>query len=77
MVYYLSNDFFGDFGEKMMQIDKLVKNLIEYAMENALIEEYDRVYMTNMLGEMLGLTSYTDEAREKHNKKDRRRAVFF
>lgn len=57
MVYYLSNDFFGDFGEKMMQIDKLVKNLIEYAMENALIEEYDRVYMTNMLGERLGLTS--------------------
>ncbi|MBQ5801187.1 MAG: UDP-glucose--hexose-1-phosphate uridylyltransferase [Clostridia bacterium] len=44
-----------------MQIDKLVKNLIEYAMENALIEEYDRVYMTNMLGERLGLTSYTDE----------------
>ncbi len=51
-----------------MQIDKLIKNLVDYATENALIEECDRAYMTNMIAEKLGVTSYTEEELSKEEK---------
>lgn len=44
-----------------MQLDKLIKNLVDYATERSLIEECDRVYIANMLAEKLGVTSYTEQ----------------
>ena len=41
-------------------IDMRVKQLVEYGIENGLIEEEDRIYTTNVILEMLGLDSYED-----------------
>ena len=41
-------------------IDMRMKQLVEYGIENGLIEEEDRIYTTNVILEMLGLDSYED-----------------
>ena len=41
-------------------IDIRIKQLVEYGIENELIEEEDRIYTTNIILEMLRLDSYED-----------------
>ena len=45
----------------MKNINFYIKALINYAVKNGLISEYDRVYMTNRLLEALGLDEYSEQ----------------
>ena len=44
-------------------IDKNIKQLVEYGIAHELITEYDRIYVTNRILEVLKKDDYTEQAR--------------
>ena len=43
-------------------INKLINELVKYGMDSHLVEEDDKVYVTNRLLELFGLMEFTEEA---------------
>ena len=45
-----------------IMINKLINELVKYGMDSHLVEEDDKVYVTNRLLELFGLMEFTGEA---------------